>query len=562
MRSTFFVPSMSGGYCGARLRAVHLTIILALSLRPPGVFAQEHAHTANTASSLGTVRFPISCSKAAQEEFNTAVALLHHMTYPKAREAFEHVAVTDPKCAMAHWGIAMTLFQPLWPTRPNAKALQRGWDEVQIAKSLQPGTERERDFIAAAEAFFLEPASTDYWLRIRRFEEAMAILHQRNPADVEGDAFYALSLLATAPANAISRSHADSAAALLLQVYQRNPKHPGAMHYLVHANDVPGREHSQLNVTATYAAVAPRNPHALHMPTHIYTRLGDWQRVIGGNIKAAEAALETPAGEHGEYVWDEYPHAIEYLVYAYLQRGMDDSAAAVTKTLRATPNVEPTFKTAFHLASTQARYVLERRAWGEAAMIDPRAPSTIEWDRFPWAEGIGQFARGMGAVHLGGHAGADSIVRRLAYLEEKMRTGGEELFARNIAMLRLELSAWRAQNAQQPDSSRALMQQAVELEVSTPKHAVTPGPTIPALEQLGDLLMEQKRPADALAAYRRSLASYPNRFNSLLGAARAAVAVGDVKGARSYYRQLTDVAAADSKRDGVEEARALLASRK
>ncbi|HKR00073.1 MAG TPA: hypothetical protein VJT09_05340, partial [Pyrinomonadaceae bacterium] len=200
------------------------------------VLAQQH-----DGHDLGTVNFPITCSKQAQVEFNRAVALLHHMTYPQAREAFELVARTDPQCAMAHWGIATTLFQPLWPTRPRAEALRRGWEEVQKAKALQPRTERERLFVATAEAFFLDPASSDYWLRIRRWEQALEKVYAAFQDDSEAAAFYALAHLATAPSNTISRTHADRAAEILLRVYERNPGHPGAMHYLVHANDVPGR---------------------------------------------------------------------------------------------------------------------------------------------------------------------------------------------------------------------------------------------------------------------------------------------------------------------------------
>jgi hypothetical protein len=195
--------------------------------------------------------------------------------------------------------------------------------------------------------------------------------------------------------------HADRAAEILLRVYRQHPEHPGSMHYLVHANDVPGRERELLDITRKYESAAPRNPHALHMPTHIYTRLGDWDGVIRGNLKAAEAALEHPAGENGEFVWDEFPHAIEYLVYAYLQKGAHDEAAAQLKRLLGTARLEPSFKTAFHLASTQARYALERHAWNEAALIAPREPASLDWNRFPWPEAIAQFAHGLGAVHLG-----------------------------------------------------------------------------------------------------------------------------------------------------------------
>jgi tetratricopeptide (TPR) repeat protein len=500
------------------------------------------------------VDFPVTCSGQAQAEFNRAVALLHHMTYPEAREAFQHVAQTDPECAMAHWGIAMTLFQPLWPTRPRPDALQRGWEEVQQAKALQPPTERERLFVAAAEAFFLDPASSDYWLRIRRWEQATEKVYASFPDDSEAAAFYALAHLATTPTDTISRAHADRAAAILLRVYERHPDHPGAMHYLVHANDVPGRERESQEITRKYAAVAPRNPHALHMPTHIATRLGDWPAVVRGNLRAAEASLEVPAGDQGQFVWDEYPHTVEYLVYAYLQEGVDDSAAAQLQRLHATARLEPTFKTAFHLASTRARFALERRAWEEAALLVPREPPALDWDRFSWPEAITHFARGLGAVRLGNATEAKASSERLRDLEAATRKAGENLFARNIGVLRLELDAWLAHAAGQADSSVALLQAAVALEASTPKHAVTPGPTLPALELLGDLLMEQRRPAEALASYTHSLERYPRRFNGLLGAARAARALGDESQARTYYRDLLAVAGGGTRQSALSEA--------
>lgn len=537
-------------YLGAGLLAVLLGGCVSETKRQ----VQQHDGHA-----LGTVEFPVTCSEQAQVEFNGAVALLHHMTYPQAQEAFRQVAATDPRCAMAHWGYAMTLFQPLWPTRPGPEALQEGWDAVQTAKALQPPTERERLFVATAEAFFLEPAWSDYWLRIRRWEQAMEKVYNAFPDDPEAAAFYALAQLATTPAKTVSRAHPDRAAELLLSVYERNPDHPGAMHYLVHANDTPGRERESLEITRKYEAVAPRNPHALHMPTHVYTRLGDWNGVIRGNLKAAAAALEYPAGDHGEFVWDEFPHAIEYLVYAYLQTGADDEAATQLRRLRATDRLQPSFKTAFHLASTQARYALERRAWKEAASLAPREPATLDWDRFTWPEAIAQFARGLGAAHLGKVSEAKVAGERLEELEAATRKAGEDLFARNIRVLGLELNAWIAHVAGQTESSVALMREAAELEAATPKHPVTPGPTLPAQELLGDLLLEQRQPTQALAAYRRSIEFYPRRFNSLLGAARAARALGDESLARTFYQELLEVADGGTRQPAMKEARNYLA---
>jgi tetratricopeptide (TPR) repeat protein len=497
---------------------------------------------------LGVVNFPVSCSPQAQTAFNHAVALLHHMTYPQAREGFQHVAMIDARCAMAHWGEAMTLFQPLWPTRPGPAALEHGWDEVQKAKALQPPTQREQLFIAAAEAFFVDPTSKDYWLRIRRWEAAMEKVYAAYPNDSEAAVFYALAHLATTPSDKITRANADRAAEILLRVYKQNPNHPGAMHYLVHANDVPGRERELLEITRKYDSIAPNNPHAIHMPTHIYTRLGDWNGVIRGNLRAANAALEYPAGDKGQYVWDEFCHAIEYLVYGYLQKGNDRSAAIQIKRLRSTARLEPSFKTAFHLMSIQARYALERRAWSEAAAIVPRQPATLDWDRFAWAEGVARFARGLGMAHERRIDEAKAESDRLDQLEATMQKAGEDLFARNIRMLHLELDAWIAHVEGKQDPSLSLMEQAVALEESTPKPAVTPGPTLPARELLGDLLMEQNQPARALSAYQRSLELYPQRFNSLLGAARAARASGDAVSARRYHVQLLQITRGGSRK--------------
>ena len=326
------------------------------------------------------------------------------------------------------------------------------------------------------------------------------------------------------------------------------------MHYLVHANDAPGRERDSLEIVRKYERVAPRNPHALHMPSHIYTRLGEWQSVIRANVLAADAALEHPAGDHGEFVWDEFPHAMEYLVYAYLQRGMDAEAAIQLARLRATPRLQPSFKTAFHMSSIPARLALERHDWTEAAVLTPRDVPSLSWERFWWPEAITWFARGFGSAHLGELDAARTARDRLEELEAGARQGGEELFARNIQILQLELRSRLAQAEQDREASVALMREAADLETATPKHPVTPGPTLPAYELLGDLLLEQDRPAEALDAYQHSLDLYPHRFNSLLGAARAARAAGSDTAARTFYNNLLEIAAASPRSSVLAEA--------
>ena len=509
----------------------------------------------------GAVHWPIACAAEAQAEFDRGLALLHHMTYPRAREAFQGVVRLDSQCAMGHWGIAMTLFQPLWPTRPGVAERRLGWEAAGKAARLV-ATDRERLLVEAVASFFREPESPDYWERIRRWEQAMSGAYAAFPRDPEITAFYALAHLASAPANDDSvAARSLRAEELLLDVYRQNPGHPGAMHYLVHANDASGRERSSLDVTQKYEATAPRNPHALHMPTHIYTRLGDWGAVVRGNLLAAEAALEHPAGDLGQYVWDEFPHAIEYVVYAYLQQGADREAAAQVRRLHETPQLEPTFKTAFHLASTRARYTLERRAWREAAALVPREAAGIDWDRFPWPEAVTWYAKGLAAARERRNEEARVPAERLAALRERAATAGEDLFARNIRILELEVRAWMAHGDGDEPGSVRLAREAAELERATPKHAVTPGPVLPAHELWGDLLLEQGRSTEALERYRASLDLYPKRFNSLIGAARAAVASGDAVAARRYYQELLAVAAGSDREAELEEARRFTSAR-
>jgi tetratricopeptide (TPR) repeat protein len=530
--------------------------VIALIIIGTGITHGQMKH--HSEDTLGVVNFPISCLPASQTEFNRAMTFLHHMTYPQARQMFQQITEHDSGCAMAYWGIAMTLFQPVWPTRPSPADLQWGWEVVQKAKSLDPPTRREQLLIAAAEGFFREPQSSDYWKRIHAWAEGMETCYAAFPKDHEVAAFYALALVATVPPDQISSPNNARAADILLGILKENPRHPGAMHYLIHANDTPGREHESLDILREYESIAPHNPHALHMPTHIYTRLGNWQEVVRGNIKAANAALDFPAGDRGQFIWDEFPHAIEYLIYAYLQMGADDAAAAQLKRLQETERLEPTFKTAFHLSSTKARYALERQAWTEAASIVPREPGTVNWDRFPWPEAISWFAHGLGSVHVGNSAEAKRSRDRLAELGDVAAKAKEELFVRNIRVLRLELASWLVFKAGMNDSSVTLMMQAVKLETSTPKHAVTPGTTLPAYELLGDLLLEQGKPSEAYNSYERSLELYPGRFNSLLGAARSARAIDSLQTATKFYRQLIDGTSAESKREVLQEARNFL----
>ncbi len=532
-----------------------LLVVGASSLLPRAGTAQA----APGAENLGDVRFETSCAEGGRARFDRAVALLHHMTYARARAEFSAIAADEPTCAMAWWGVAMTYFQPLWPTRPSEDDLKRGWDAVSSARGIGTVTPRERMFIASTAAFF-DPSAGGYWERIGAWAGQMRALHAAYPGDVEATAFYALSVLATAPPSG-DQTHQQEAAALLEAILEAHPDHPGAVHYTIHANDAPGRETESLDVVRRYGRIAPRNPHALHMPTHIYVRLGEWASVIEGNRQAAAAALENPVGDHGQWVWDEFPHTIEYLVYALLQVGDDGEALGEMTRLQGTAGLEPGFKTAFHLSSIPARYAVERHDWARAAALEPRPDPTLAWDRFPWPEAVTWFARGLGAARLGRVAAAREAEARLAELGTASERLGEELFAHQTEILRLDVAAWLAHAQADDDGAVRLLQQAVSLEAATPKPPVTPAPTLPASELLGDLLLELDRPAEALRAYEEALHAEPGRFDSLVGAARSARRVGDDALATRYYATLSASAVAGSPRPELAEAARFLAGR-
>jgi tetratricopeptide (TPR) repeat protein len=480
----------------------------------PETESASDAHTHDEAA-LGAVHFEVSCSEEVAEDFDDAVAFLHHMQYVESRAAFERIAEADPSCGMAHWGIAMTLFQPLWPERPSPEALERGWEEIAKAQQLGGATEREADLITAAEAFFREPDSADWWTRIQRWSDAMTQAHAARPNDIETGAFYALSQLAAGQVASDRMAYHGRAAEVLLGIYDREPTHPGAIHYTIHANDVDARSDESLAVVRSYDDIAPEVPHALHMPTHIFVRLGAWPDVIEWNQKSAEAALQFPAADG---ISHHYPHALDYLVYAYLQQGEDDKAGAIVQEVSGEQGpFQGTFISAFHLAAMPARHAVERRAWDEALAVVPGTPASVAWDRFWWAESLSWFARGLGASREGDADEAEGAEGRMMALRDAARAAGEDGFATYIEVDRLVLAAWRAHGAGQDEQAVERAREAVALEATTQKHPVTPGALYPSQEALGDLLLELERPEEALSAYEGSLATWPGRFNSLAG---------------------------------------------
>ncbi len=539
------------------LPTLTLTAAAAALVTQNATAQHAQAQKAIRSDSLGAVHFPTSCSPNVQGDFNQAVALLHHMMYIESRRAFEAIAEKDPACPMAHWGIAMTLFQPLWhPAAPEA--LQRGWAEVQEAKALGPATDRERALVAAVEALYREPQSADWWTRLNRWSEAMGKAYRSHPADYDIASLYALSELAAGQVAEDRMAHQARAARVLLRIHEQEPTHPGAIHYTIHANDVDSRAAESLDIVRSYGEIAPSVPHALHMPTHIFVRLGAWPDVIEWNRKSAEAALRFPAGEA---VSLHYPHAMDYLLYAYLQRAEDDKARAVLdETLKREP-YQADFASAFHLAAMPARYVVERRAWAEAAALKPRAPAYLNWDQYRWPEALTWFAKGLGAARIGDLAGARLAQSRMQELGDRAQTAGERDFARHIEIDRQILAAYVARAEGDAKGAVAQLRKTAEAAAAVQKHPVSPGAFLPANEALGDLLLELNRPSEALAAYEASLSTAPRRYNSTLGAARAARGAGDSRKAEAYYTELLGLLGEEaSGRPGIREARDFLAA--
>jgi tetratricopeptide (TPR) repeat protein len=465
---------------------------------------------------------------------------------------------------MGYWGIAMSNYHPIWAP-PNAAELQKGSAAIEKARSAGARTQRERDYIAAIERFYKDSDSLDHRTRTFAYSEAMEELYRRYPSDDEAGVFYALTLIATGMMSG-DKTYANEkkAAQILNRVLVRKPQHPGVAHYLIHGYDYPSLAQLALPAAYRYARIAPASAHAQHMPSHIFTRLGLWQEAIRSNLDAKATAKAYAIRNRMPGAWDEQLHAMDYLVYAYLQGAQDKQAWAVLEELNTIRKVDPpNFKVAYALTAIPARYALERRQWGEAAKLalHPGTMETFPWQRFPWAEAQIRFARAIGAARTGDTASARREVEKLADIHQALaEVKGDYDWAKQVEIKRQVASAWLAYAEGKHEESLRLMRAATELDDATEKHPVTPGTLLPAREQLGELLLELKQPAAALQEFETALHSAPNRFNGLYGAARSARLAADQKGAKNYYGKLVALCRqADSNRAEIEEAKTFLA---
>jgi tetratricopeptide (TPR) repeat protein len=469
---------------------------------------------------LGTVVFPTSCAPAVQARFVRAVALLHSFWYGESEKSFGVVAAADPSCAIAQWGVAMSLYHPIWAA-PTAAELKRGQDAVAAARAAGAKTERERDYVAAIEAFFKDADTVDHRSRAVAYEKAMERLAGRYPEDREASIFYALALLGTASPADKTYANQKKAGAILNRVLPAQPDHPGVAHYLIHSFDYPELADLALPAARSYSKIAESSPHALHMPSHIFVRLGLWEDAIRSNVDSAAAARAYLEKTHPGWASFDELHAVDYLAYAYLQEGRDADAKRMVERVRQVDKLDnPQFAAAYALAAVPARYALERGRWAEAASLEV-APASFPWANFPYAEAITHFARAIGAARSGDPARARQAVERLAALRQAAIDAKIAYWPDQIEIQRRAAAGWLARAEGRNDEALGLLKEAAELEGSTDKHPVTPGAVAPARELYADLLMDLGRPAEALAQYEASLKVAPKRRYALAGIAQA-----------------------------------------
>ncbi len=504
--------------------------------------AQDDAET-----QFGTVHFATSCNETAQRRFDRAMRYQHSFWYRASKEIFEDVLKADEGCAIAYWGVALSLlYNPHSP--PTAANLPLGLAALQKGKAVGAKSQRERDFIDALLVLYTDYDKVDHRTRVQAYLKAMEQLAQRYPVDDEAQIYYALTLnVAASPAD---KTYANQlkGAAILEKIFQRQPRHPGIAHYLIHLYDYPAIADKGLDAARRYAKIAPAAPHAQHMPSHIFTRVGYWQESITSNTGSARAAME---GKD----FDEQMHAMDYMVYAHLQLAQDAKARAVVDDISKITSFNPNVIIGpYALAASSARYMLERGDWKGAAAMEIR-PS-----KFPHVDAITHFARALGAARSGAPEAAKVDIARLAELRDKLREAKDAYWAEQVDIQWQIAQAWLLYAQAKHDDALKAMSAAADAEDKTEKHVVTPGVPTPARELYGTMLLDRGMPKEALVAFEATLKKEPNRLGALSGAARAAAKSGDTVKSRQYYARIAALAdAAAPIRPEITEARAAMA---
>ncbi len=533
----------------------------AITTPDPTTPAEHDDHAGHAMDKLGTVAFTVSCKPEAQSEFNRAAALLHSFWFAPATAGFKKVLELDSSCAMGHWGVAMSqLGNPFaWPLA--GQPLIDGRATMEQARTVQAATPREAAYIDAVGVFYKDSDTVDHATRAVAYAGAMEKLVETYPDDTEAKIFYALALDATAKPTDKTYANQKKAAGILEAIVAAQPDHPGVTHYLIHTYDYPATAGQGVNAARRYSEIAPDAPHALHMPSHIFTRLGDWDASIKSNDASARSAKEELTSGHqqgaGSY---NALHALDYLMYAYLQTGQDTAAQGVLDEINAIQQLDvEVFAGAYAFTAIPARLAFERGEWKQAAGLTLH-PAGLGWKRFPQAEAVNAFARGLGAARSGDAAAAGVELQRLDALKAALVTAKQDYWAGQTDIQRTTVEAWVALAEGQNTDALRLMREAAGLEAATEKHPVMPGPLVPARELLGEMLLELDQPTEALAEFEASQKVEPNRFRALAGAAKAAELAGDTAKARTYHQQLVDLAkAGDGRRPELTAAQSYLA---
>ena len=514
-----------------------LSAAILLTLVAWGGVAQEHQH--GNGEKLGAVHFATSCNEVAQKEFNRAVALLHSFQFSRAIEGFNAVLGEDATCGIAYWGIALSDWSnPFAPGMKDKSQLQAGRESAERGKIVGAKTERERAYLAAVGKLYSDYESTPQRARLIAYRDAMGEVAAKYPEDHEAQIFYALAIAASEDPADKTYAGRLKAGAILEKLFEEEPTHPGLAHYIIHTYDVPALAGRALVAARRYAEIAPDAPHALHMPSHTFTRTGYWQESIDTNIAAAQ-----PRRAEGQTA--EELHASDYEIYAYLQTGQDEAARRIVDSL---PEIASRFDPKavlsgaggpavgyFALAAIPARYALERQDWKQAAQLALRETPFPHTDAMTW------FARGLGAARLGQAAAANESATALQQIRERLLKAGENYWTLQVHIQELAVGAWAALAEGNKLEALRQMKSAAELEDGTEKSAVTPGPLAPARELLGEMLLEMNEPAQALEQFEATLRKEPGRFRALYGAAHSAQLSGNRDTSENYFRELLKV---------------------